>query len=117
MNEHRCILAHADGTCERVQCDQRKVATLLGGALTFAGAAGSNVVVVARVDDDPDTPVNALFGTHRHLFFEDATPPRGNVLFVGDVEGDAAHVDEDVLRTAGVSLPPDAARHDHPPRE
>ena len=66
MNEHRCILAHADGTCERVQCDQRKVATLLGGALTFAGAAGSNVVVVARVDDDPDTPVNALFGTHRH---------------------------------------------------
>ena len=33
----RCILAHADGTCERVQCDQRKVATLLGGALTRLG--------------------------------------------------------------------------------
>ena len=116
MSEHRCILAHADGTCERVRCDQRKVATLLGGALTFAGAVGSNVVMVARADDDPNAPVNSLFRTHRPLFFEDATPPRGDVLFVGDVEGDAAHVDEDVLRTAGVRLSsPDTTTLAHEP--
>ena len=105
MEKHRCILAHTDGTLERIECDQRKVSELLGGSLTFAGAVGSTVLALARAEDDrPDSPLNALFRTNPNLFFEDSAPVYGKVLFVGDVQGDAAHVDEDVLRAAGVSL-------------
>lgn len=107
MAVHRCILVHPDGTPERVSCDQRCATTILGGALTFAGAVGPRVVVVARAaeKDECDAPDNILFRTHRHLFFDDADPPRGKVLFVGDVDGEAAHVDEDALHAAGLCVP------------
>ena len=108
FGEHRCILAHADGTLERVQCDQRKIWALLGGSVTFAGSVGGSVVVVARAADDPtlcaSTPVNTLFFSHRHLFFEDAAPPCGSVVFAGDADGEAAHVDEALLSTAGLAM-------------